>query len=293
MVGRPQELEVANSAVERPAGDIPVTVIQPPSGWTSLGLRELWAYRELLFFFIWRDVKVRYKQTLLGVSWGILQPLFTMIVFSVFFGRIAAIPSDGVPYPVFSFAALVPWQFFTTGLTYASNSVVIHQSLIKKVYFPRLTIPIASVLAGVFDFMLAFVVLLGIMAVFGRVPTVNIVWVPLLLVLALVTALGAALWLAALNVRYRDVTYVVPFIAQMWLFATPVAYPSSLLSEPWRTVYGLNPMAGVVEGFRWALLGTTVAPGPMLGVSTIAALGLLVGGAYFFRRMESSFADTV
>jgi len=278
---------------ERSVSAVPVVVIRPPTGWIRLGVGELWDYRELLFFFVWRDLKVRYKQTLLGASWAILQPFFTMVVFSIFFGHLARIPSDGVPYPVFSFAALVPWTFFATGMTHASTSVVLHQGLIKKVYFPRLAIPIASVLAGVFDFMIAFAVLIGMQLFFGITPTGNVVWVPALFALALVTALGAALWFSALYVRYRDVQYLVPFIAQMWLFATPVAYPSSLLAEPWRTVYGLNPMAGVVEGFRWALLGTATAPGPMIAMSSIAAIGLLVGGAYFFRHMESSFADVV
>jgi lipopolysaccharide transport system permease protein len=230
---------------------------------------------------------------LLGASWAVLQPFFTMVVFTVFFGRLARIPSDGVPYPLFSFAALVPWTFFATGMTHASTSVVLHQGLIKKIYFPRIAIPTASVLAGVFDFLIAFTVLIGMQLYFGVMPTRHVVWVPALFALALVTALGAALWFSALYVRYRDVQYLVPFIAQMWLFATPVAYPSSLLSEPWRTLYGLNPMAGVVEGFRWALLGTATAPGPMIAVSSIAAVGLLVGGAYFFRRMESTFADVV
>jgi lipopolysaccharide transport system permease protein len=285
--------QVSDRLDDRSLPAVPVVVIRPPTGWVRLGIRELWEYRELLFFFVWRDLKVRYKQTLLGASWAILQPFFTMLVFSVFFGRLARIPSDGVPYPVFSFAALVPWTFFATGLTHASTSVVLHQGLIKKVYFPRLSIPIASVLAGVFDFMIAFAVLIVMQLYFGVMPTRNVVWVPALLALALVTALGAALWFSALYVRYRDVQYLVPFVAQMWLFATPVAYPSSLLGEPWRTIYGLNPMAGVVEGFRWALLGTSTAPGPMIAVSSLAAIALLVGGAYFFRRMESSFADVV
>ncbi len=293
MIVRSQEIGLREPADERALPTTTITVIRPASGWVRLGLRDLWEYRELLFFFVWRDMKVRYKQTLLGASWAILQPFFTMVIFSVFFGRLAGMPSDGVPYPVFSFAALVPWTFFATGLAQASGSVVLHQSLIKKVYFPRLTIPIASVLAGAVDFLIAFTVLIGLMLFYGLTPTSNVVWVPLLLALALVTALGAALWLSALNVRYRDVQYLVPFLAQMWLFVTPVAYPSSLVPEPWRTVYGLNPMAGVVEGFRWALLGTTTAPGSMVLVSSIAAIALFVGGAYFFRRMESSFADTV
>ncbi len=271
----------------------PIHYLRPSRGWATLDLGELWEYRELLLFLVWRDIKVRYKQTLLGASWAILQPLFTMVVFSIFFGRLAKIPSDGVPYPLFSFAALVPWTFFATGLLQAGKSVVNDQNLIKKVYFPRLAIPLASVSAGLVDLGLALLVLLGMMAFFGVFPSANAVWLPGLLSLAFVTALGAGLWFAALNVRYRDVGYVMPFLVQIWLFATPIAYPSSLVPEPWRTVYALNPMAGVVEGFRWSLLRTDTAPGPMIGVSTVAALALLVSGALFFRRMERTFADVV
>jgi lipopolysaccharide transport system permease protein len=271
----------------------PVTRIRPSGGWRSLGLRELWAYRELLWFLVWRDVKVRYKQTLLGAGWAILQPVAAMVVFSLFFGRLAGVPSDGLPYPIFSFAALVPWTFFSQGLTQSANSVVGSQSLITKVYFPRLAIPIAAVLSGLVDFALAFAVLLAMMLAYGIAPGPEILALPLLLLLALVTALGAGLWLSALNVQYRDVRYAVPFLMQLWLFVTPIAYPSSLLTEPWRTIYGLNPMAGVVEGFRWALLGAIEAPGPMLGASALAALALLASGAAYFRRMEQSFADVI
>lgn len=270
-----------------------VTVNEPSTGWPIPNLSELWDYRGLLFFLVWRDIKVRYKQTALGASWAVIQPFFTMVVFSLFFGRLAGVPSDGVPYPIFSYAALVPWTFFASGLTQSSNSLVASQNLIKKVYFPRLAVPVATVLAGAVDFAIAFVVLLGMMAFYGIVPTAQIVWIPALLVLALVASLGVGLWFAALNVQYRDVAYVVPFTVQLWLFATPIAYPSSMLPEFWRTIYGLNPMAGVVEGFRWALLGTETAPGPMLAVSAVAALTILVGGAYYFRRMERSFADRV
>ncbi|MFL6195575.1 MAG: ABC transporter permease [Thermoanaerobaculia bacterium] len=270
----------------------PVTVIRPSRGWGSVNLREVWEYRELLAFLVWRDVKVRYKQTLLGAAWAILQPVATMVVFSLFFGRLAGVPSEGIPYPVFSLAGLVPWTFFSQGITQAANSLVGNQSLITKVYFPRLAIPAASVLSGLVDFALAFLILLGIMLGYGIVPSARALWIPALLVLALVTALGVGLWLSALNVRFRDVRYVLPFLAQIWLLATPIAYPSSLLSEPWRTVYGLNPMAGVVEGFRWALLGTA-APGPILAASALAALALLASGALYFRRMERTFADVV
>jgi lipopolysaccharide transport system permease protein len=271
----------------------PVTRIERVSGWISLDLAEVWRYRELLYFLTWRDVIVRYKQTALGASWAIIQPLMTMVVFSLVFGRLSAMPSDGIPYPLFSFAGLVPWTFFANGLTQSSNSLVGNANLIQKVYFPRLMIPAASVLGGAVDFVLAFVVLLGIMAYYGIAPTINILFLPLFLLLALATALGVGLWLSALNVRFRDVRYVVPFITQFWLFATPIAYPSSLLEQPWRTIYGLNPMVGVVEGVRWALLGTKTAPGPMIAASALAATLLLIGGAYYFRHMEKAFADIV
>jgi lipopolysaccharide transport system permease protein len=262
-------------------------------GWAWPKFRELWDYRELLFFFVWRDIKVRYKQTILGAAWAIIQPFFTMVVFSVFFGRLAKVPSDGLPYPIFSYAALVPWTFFATALTQASDSLVVSANMVKKIYFPRLTLPIATVLAGVVDFALAFAVLMGMVFFYGLTPTINILWLPLFLLLALVTSLGVSLWLSAMNVQFRDVHYTVPFLTQAWLFATPIAYPSSLLSEPWRTLYGLNPMAGVVEGFRWALLGSNTAPGPMTIVSAVVALALFVGGAFYFRRMEQNFADVL
>ncbi|HEX2188912.1 MAG TPA: ABC transporter permease [Longimicrobiaceae bacterium] len=273
--------------------DADLTWIRPSKGWAAPDLRELWAYRELLYFLVWRDVKVRYKQTALGAAWAVLQPFATMVVFSLFFGRLAGIPSDGVPYPVFAYAALVPWTFFAGGLTLSSTSLVGSQNLLKKVYFPRMAIPLAAVLSGLVDFALAFAVLLGMMLWYGIVPGPKVVWLIPLLALALCTSLGVGLWLSALNVRYRDVAYVVPFLVQFWLFATPIAYPSSLLEEPWRTVYGINPMVGVVEGFRWALLGTDTAPGGALVVSTLAALALLAGGAFYFRRMERTFADVV
>ncbi len=271
----------------------PVLRIEPSHGWVSLKLKELLDYRELLYFLVWRDIKVRYKQTALGAAWAIIQPLFTMLVFSLVFGRMAKIPSDGIPYPIFSYAALAPWTFFAQGLTLASDSLVGSANLIRKVYFPRLVIPASAVLAGVVDFAIAFSMLLALMFYYGIAPTWNIVWLPALLLLALVTSLAVGLWLSALNVKFRDVKYMVPFITQFWLFATPIAYPSSLFEQPWRTVYGLNPMAGVVEGFRWALLGTKTAPGPMLLVSACASLALLAGGAFYFRRMEKTFADTV
>jgi lipopolysaccharide transport system permease protein len=281
-------------ATARVAALEPIRIhIEPPRGWIPLNLRDLWEYRELLYFLAWRDIKVRYKQTVLGASWAILQPFFTMVVFSLFFGKLAGIPSEGLPYPIFSYAALVPWQFFANGLTGSSDSVVASANLIRKVYFPRLVIPMAAVGSGIVDFLLAFLVLLGMMAFYGIVPTVNALWLPLLLLLALVTSLGAGLWLTAMNVQFRDVRYTVPFLVNAWMFATPIAYPSSLLDEPWRTLYGINPMVGVVEGFRWALLGTETQPGSMVLVSAAVAVSLLISGAYYFRRMEKSFADVV
>ena len=247
----------------------------------------------MIYFFVWRDLKVRYRQTILGVSWAVLQPFLTMVILSLFFGRLAKVPSDGLPYPVFSYAALVPWTFFANSLTTASNSIISSSNMLKKIYFPRMTLPIAAVLSGLVDLFLALLVLLGMMLVYGLVPTANVLWLPALLLLTLVTSLGASLWLSAMNVQFRDVRYAVPFLIQAWMFATPVAYPSSLLSEPWKTVYGLNPMAGVVEGSRWALLGTDTAPGLIILVSTLVAVALLLSGAYYFRRMEKSFADIV
>jgi lipopolysaccharide transport system permease protein len=288
-----------NNAVEpemsclSPSDEVPVIRIEPSSGWVPLNLKDLWEYRELLYFLIWRDIKVRYKQTVLGAAWAIIQPFFTMVVFSLFFGRLAKVPSDGIPYPLFSFAALVPWAFFANGLNNASNSLVNGSNLLKKIYFPRAAMPIATVLSGVVDFLLAFIVLLGMILYYGYVPTMNVLWLPFFLLLALTTSLGVSLWLSALNVQFRDIRHIIPFIVQFWLFATPIAYPSSLLSEPWRTLYGINPMVGVVEGFRWALLGTNTAPGPIIFISSLTSLLLLVSGAFYFRRMERTFADIV
>lgn len=272
---------------------MPVWRIEPSRGWVSLKLHELWDYRELLYFLIWRDIKVRYKQTVLGVAWALIQPLFTMLVFYFSFSKLAKIPSDGLPYPLFCYAALVPWSFFANGLAQSSNSLVGSANLITKVYFPRLTIPLATVLSGVIDFLLAFGLLVVLMLSYGVAPSWKIALFPLFVLLALVTSLGVGLWLSALNVEFRDVRYVVPFITQFWMLATPIAYPSSLLGEPWRTLYGLNPMTGVVEGFRWALLGTPNSPGPMLIVSSLAAVLIVIGGAFYFRRMEKTFADIV
>ena len=270
-----------------------ITIIEPSHGWLSLNLRDLWEYRDLLFFLAWRDISVRYKQTVLGAAWAIIQPFFSMVVFSLFFGRLAKIPSEGVPYPIFSYAALLPWHYFATAMASSSDSLIGSQNLLTKVYFPRLVIPLASVIPAMVDFAVAFVVLLGMMLFYHIAPTWNIVWLPAFLLLALITALGVGLWLSAMNVKYRDIRYAVPFLVQFWMFASPVTYPSSLVPETWRALYGLNPLAGVIEGFRWALLGTETAPGPMTAVSALAALLLLLSGAFYFRRMEKTFADVV
>jgi lipopolysaccharide transport system permease protein len=272
---------------------VPVTRIVPSNGWVSLKLGQLWEYRELLYFLTWREIKVRYKQTVLGAGWAIIQPLFTMLVFSLFFGKLAKVPSDNIPYPLFSLAGLVPWTFFANGLTQSSASLVTSSNLVSKVYFPRLAIPLSAILSGAVDFAISFVLLVGMMAFYHQAPSLRCVFLPLFFLLSFVTALGAGLWLSALNVEYRDVRYVVPFLTQLWLFATPIAYPSSLLNARWRVVYGLNPMTGVVEGFRWALFQTDALPARMIAVSSLAALLMLVSGAFYFRRMESTFADVV
>jgi lipopolysaccharide transport system permease protein len=273
-----------------------ITDIVPSRGWVNLKLRELWAYRELLFFLTWRDIKVRYKQTLLGATWAVIQPVMWMVVFSLFFGGLAKIPSGDVAYPIFSFAAVVPWTFFSNSVTTSANSLVGSAQLIKKVFFPRLVVPIASVLGNVVDFLLAFAVLILMMLAYDIWPTAAIVWVLFFTLLAFVTALGVGLWLSALNVEYRDVRYAVTFLVTLWQFASPVAYSSTLIeNELLRTLYGLNPMVGVIEGFRWSLLGTGAAPapGPMLWVSAGVAIAMLVTGAFYFRRMERNFADVV
>ena len=274
-----------------PSGSLPTFFIRPPQGWASLGLKELWEYRELLYFLTWRDVKVRYKQTVLGAAWAIIQPLFMMVVFSLFFGHLAGMPSDGIPYPVFAFCGLLPWQLFAHSLTESSNSLVANERLITKVYFPRLVVPISAVFGGIIDFAIAFLILVGMMAYFGLAPGWAILTLPGFMLLAVATALGAGLWLSALNVQYRDVRYTINFLIQFWLFATPVAYPSSIVPERWRAFYGLNPMAGVVEGFRWALLGKSPPSFALLAVSVAVVVLILIGGLYYFRRMEGKFAD--
>jgi lipopolysaccharide transport system permease protein len=276
-----------------PLTDIPVIEITPPRGWLDLNFRELWQFRELVYFFIWRDIKIRYKQTAIGAAWAILQPLATMLVFSLFFGRLAHIPSGGLPYPIFYFSALLPWMYFAGALQNATNSVVEQQRVITKVYFPRLVLPLASVGSGLLDFAIGFVVFLVMMPLYHVAPGRAILLFPLFLLLAVATALGVGLWLSALNAIYRDVRYVVPFLVQFWMFASPVAYPSSLVPERWRWVYGLNPMAGVIEGFRWALAGSGQPPGLLLAASAGGVIIVLIGGIAFFHRMEGTIADVV
>ncbi|HVI78535.1 MAG TPA: ABC transporter permease [Candidatus Acidoferrum sp.] len=273
--------------------ELPHFRIEPKRGWVSVNLKDLWQYRELLFFLAWRDVKVRYKQTALGAAWAVIQPLFTMLLFTLFFGRLAKVPSDGIPYPLFSYTALLPWQLFAYALTESSNSVVANERLITKVYFPRLIVPLASILAGLVDFAIAFVLVLGMMAWYHTVPTWAILTLPFFILFTIITALAVGLWLSALNVQYRDVRYTLTFIVQFWLIASPVAYSATLVPAKWRPFYGLNPMAGVIEGFRWALLGKTPAPGALLWVSVAVVAIVLVGGFYYYRRMEKTFADLV
>jgi lipopolysaccharide transport system permease protein len=285
-------VEQTNPAESR-AAEARAILIEPPRRWEALELREIWRYRELLYFLTWRDIKVLYKQTVIGAAWAILQPFLTMVVFSVIFGALIRVPSDGVPYPIFSYAALLPWNFFAAALNRSSNSLICDVNLISKVYFPRLLLPVSAVLSMTLDFAVAFVILLLMMVFYGIVPGIAVLTLPLFLLLALMTALGCGLWLSALNVKYRDVTYVIPFLTQFWLFITPVAYPSSIIPEAWRALYGLNPMSGVVEGFRWALLGTARVPGALIFTSTAVVVVLLIGGLLYFRRMEDEFADVV
>lgn len=269
----------------------PRFVIRPSTGWNALRLDELWSFKDLIYFMVWRDLKVRYKQTVLGATWAVIQPLLTMAVFAIFFGRLAKVPSDGVPYTLFCYTALVPWTFFSSAISAAASSLISNSNLLKKVYFPRLILPIASVGGVLVDLAISFVVLIGLLAIYGVVPSLRVLWVPVILLMAVVTATGAGLWLSAINIKFRDVRYAVPFLIQFWMFSTPIAYPSSLIKDPLlKTLYGLNPMTGVVEGMRWALLGTH-APGSMLLASAAIALLALISGAYYFRRVERGFAD--
>ena len=299
MVTPSEEIAASTTAMELPVQQLPAhpIIIQPSRGWASLQLRAVWEYRELLYFLVWRDVKVRYKQTALGVAWVVLQPVISMVVFSFLFGTLLKVPSGEVPYPIFAYAALLPWNYFAASLTRSSTSLVGSAHLITKVYFPRLVIPISGVLSGLVDFAVAFLVLAGLMVYYGVVPTVAVVWLPAFLLLALATALGVGMWLSALNVRYRDINYLVPFLVQIWMYLTPVVYGTTLIPERFRFLLGLNPMTAVVEGFRWALLGNrladTRAPGPLLAVSVGISLVILASGAIFFRSTERTFADII
>jgi lipopolysaccharide transport system permease protein len=281
-----------NPAAPRIQEDKPFLHIAPPQKWIPINYREIWEHRELLYFFTLRDVKIRYKQTALGFAWAVIQPLFMMIVFTLFFGGLAKIPSEGIPYPLFAFAGLLPWMLFAESLTRSTKSMVSNANILTKVYFPRLIMPLSGILSPLVDFLIAFIILVIMMAVYGIAPTWTIIFLPALIIFAIVTSLSVGLWLSALNVKYRDFEYTVPFIIQLWLFASPVVYPASMLPEPLQLVYGLNPMAGVIEGFRWALLGTN-PPGMMFFVSLLVVVILLVTGAFYFRRMEQYFADVV
>lgn len=283
----PAATQVASSAEK------PLLRISPPGGWFDVNLREVWEYRELLYFFVWRDIKIRYKQTVIGAAWAVIQPVMTMLVFSLFFGVLARVPSDGLPYPVFYYCALLPWTYFAGALQNAANTVVEQQRVITKVYFPRIILPLAAVVSGLVDFGVSFSVFLVLMLYYGIAPTAALLWLPPLLLLATLTALGVGLWLSALNAIYRDVRYVLPFLMQFWLFASPVAYPSSLVPERWRWLYGLNPMAGVIEGFRWALTGQGQPPGLFLLVSAVGVLLALAGGLLYFHKLETTIADVV
>ena len=275
----------------QPPAHLPAIHIEPSRGWGSLKLPEIWAHRDLLYFLAWRDVKVRYKQTFLGVAWAVLQPLVAMLIFSVVFGELARIPSDGLPYPIFTFTALLPWNYFAASLGRVTGSVVAEAHLISKVYFPRLIVPLSGVVSSLVDFGFAFLVLLVMMFWFGILPTWRVFAVPVLLLLVAATALGVGLWLSALNVRYRDIGHIIPFLIQCWLYASPVVYSVTLIPEQWRLLYSLNPIVGVIEGFRWALLGN---PSPDFGVmaaGAVVVVAMLLGGVVFFKRMERTFAD--
>lgn len=271
---------------------VPTVTIRPSSGWIPINFRDLWVYRELLYFLTWREVKVRYKQTLLGFAWAILQPFFMMVVFTLFFGNLAKVPSEGVPYPLFNYTALLPWTLFAEGLNRSSMSMVSNTNLIQKVYCPRLILPISGILSPVVDFAIAFIILVGMMFYYGYPPTIEVVWLPVFVILALITSLGVGLWLSAINVKYRDVRYVIPFLTQLWLFASPVVYSSNLLPETYRIIYGINPMAGVIEGFRWALLGME-PPSYLIAISAVVILVIFISGLYYFRRNERTFADVI
>ena len=271
----------------------PTVVIEPRKSLLHLDLKAIWEYRELLFFLVWRDLKVRYRQTIIGIGWVVLQPLLTMALFTAVFGNFAKIPSDGVPYPIFTYSALLPWNLFASSLARGTESVVGNAQLISKIYFPRLLLPISGILSPTVDFAISFVIFAAMMIWFRTLPTWGVLALPFFLILALLTALAVGLWLSALNVRYRDVGHTIPFLVQLWMFASPVAYPVSLVPERWRVLYSLNPMAGVIEGFRWALLGKESPDFEVIVISSMMVTTLLISGVVFFKHTERTFADVI
>jgi len=267
--------------------------LQATKGWVSLDFKEIFLFKDLLYFLTWKEIKVRYRQTIMGMSWAVLQPFFTMVVFSIFFGKLAKMPSDGIPYPLFCYSAMLPWLLFANGVTKSANSLVSNAPLLKKVYLPRIFLPLSTIVSGLIDFILAFIILIGMMFYYGMTPTVNIIWLPFFILFAVCASFGVGVVLSALNVQFRDVRFLVPFMVQLWMFLTPVVYPTSLLAERWQLLYSLNPMVGVVDGFRWALLGVGSRPGSSIIISLLVVLVLLIGGVFYFRRMEKIFADVV
>jgi lipopolysaccharide transport system permease protein len=286
-------MNVTNNTPATQQPPVPVMRIAPPSRWWEMPFVELWKFRELVYFFVWRDIKIRYKQTAIGAAWAVLQPFLTMLIFSLFFGRLAHIPSEGLPYPIFYYSALLPWMYFAASLQNATNTIVENQRLITKVYFPRLALPLSAVLSGLVDFGVSFLMFIVMMIYYGIRPGAAVLWLPVFLMLAILTALGVGLWLSALNAIYRDVRYVLPFLVQFWMFASPVVYASSLVPVKWRWLYGLNPMAGVIEGFRWSLTGRGDPPGRLILVSGIVVIAVLVSGIGYFQKMETTVADVV
>lgn len=286
------QIEVKKDNVDKVPENLPVMIIRPSKGWIPHDLKELWDYRDLIYFFSWRDIKLRYKQTALGFSWAIIQPFLAMVVFTLFFGNLAKVPSDGVPYPIFAYAALLPWTLFSEGMTRSTNSMVLNSNIIKKVYFPRLILPISGILSPIVDFVIAFTILVGMIIYYGIYPTMNVIWLPAFLLLAIITSLGIGIWLTALNAMYRDFQYIVPFLVQIWMYASPVVYSASIVPSKYQILYALNPMAGVIEGFRWAILGTE-APSIIILVSALISILLLVTGVLYFTHIEKTLSDVV
>jgi lipopolysaccharide transport system permease protein len=292
MMDQTAQVTVAPPRPSEPAKP-PVTVIEPPSGWPSLNLGELWRYRDLLFMLVWRDISANYRQSVIGYGWALFKPVFSLVVFTLIFHGVAGLKSDGVPYPLFCYGALLPWMYFSNGLTGASNSVVASNALLTKVYFPRLILPLTSLASGLMEFSVQFVLLVGLMAWYAVLPGWGVLLLPVLVMLCMVTALSVGLWLTALNVKYRDIGHLVPFLTQMWMWLTPIVYPSNLIPPRWRLLFALNPMTSVIEAFRWALFGTAAPDGRMMGVSFAVVVLLFVGGLYYFRKVERTFADVI